>query len=85
MNSRYLAIKLRIRYHFLMDRYTIRPIARIRSDYNEKFGIPRQAGLVGELEQAVVIEPEFSNIDAVQRSAGFLPDMAHMGIQQQFS
>ena len=49
-----------------MDRYTIRPIARIRSDYNEKFGIPRQAGLVGELEQAVVIEPEFRNIDAVR-------------------
>lgn len=49
-----------------MDRYTIRPIARIRSDYNEKFGIPRQAGLVGDLEQAVVIEPEFRNIDAVR-------------------
>lgn len=49
-----------------MDRYLIRPIARIRSDYNEKFGIPRQAGLVSELEQAVVIEPEFRNIDAIR-------------------
>lgn len=49
-----------------MEKYTIRPIAHIRSDYNQKFGIPRQAGLVGDLEQAVVIEPEFRNIDAVR-------------------
>ncbi|MBQ3291629.1 MAG: tRNA (N6-threonylcarbamoyladenosine(37)-N6)-methyltransferase TrmO [Mogibacterium sp.] len=48
------------------DKYTIRPIARIRSDYNEKFGVPRQSGLVTELEQAVVIEPEFSNTDALR-------------------
>ena len=49
-----------------MDKYTIRPIAHIRSDYNQKFGIPRQAGLVSDLEQAIVIEPEFRNIDAVR-------------------
>ena len=48
------------------DRYVIRPIAYVRSDYNEKFGIPRQAGLVDDLEQAIVIEPEFRNIDAIR-------------------
>lgn len=48
------------------DKYCIRPIAHIRSDYNEKFGVPRQSGLVTGLEQAVVIEPEFSNIDALR-------------------
>ena len=42
------------------------PIAHVRSDYNEKFGIPKQCGLVTELEQAVVMEPEFSNIDALR-------------------
>lgn len=50
----------------MADNYTIRPIAYVRSDYNQKFGIPRQAGLVSELEQAIVIEPEFRNIDAVR-------------------
>lgn len=49
-----------------MDNYTIRPVAYVRSDYNQKFGIPRQAGLVGELEQAIVIEPEFRNVDALR-------------------
>ena len=33
-------------------------IARIRSDFSTKFGIPRQSGLVEELEAAVVFEPE---------------------------
>ena len=48
------------------DSFTIRPIAYVRSDYNEKFGIPRQAGLAPDLEQAIVFTPEFSNIDAVR-------------------
>lgn len=49
-----------------MDRHVIRPVAHIRSDYNEKFGIPKQCGLVTELEQAVVIEPEFRNLDLLR-------------------
>ena len=31
-----------------------RPIAHIRSDFSEKFGIPRQSGLVEELTADVV-------------------------------
>ena len=54
-----------------MNGYFIRPIARVRSDYNEKFGIPRQAGLIDELEQAVVIEPGFRNADALRGIEGF--------------
>lgn len=49
-----------------MNEYTIRPVARIRSDYKEKFGIPKQCGLVNDLEQAIVFEPEFSNADALR-------------------
>ena len=30
--------------------YTIHPIAHIRTDFTDKFGIPRQSGLVPELE-----------------------------------
>lgn len=64
-----------------MEEYLIRPIAHIRSDYNEKFGIPRQSGLVTELEQAVVIDPEFSNPDAVRG----LEDFTHIWLIWGFS
>ena len=54
-----------------MDNHLIRPIAYFRSDYNEKFGVPRQSGLVSSLEQAVVFEPEFCNPDALRGIEGF--------------
>ena len=37
----------------------IRPVAYIRSDFSEKFGIPRQSGLVDALTARIVFEPEF--------------------------
>ena len=63
------------------ETYTIRPIAYVRSDYNEKFGIPKQCGLVDELEQAVVLTPEFSNPDAVRG----LEDFTHIWLIWGFS
>lgn len=44
----------------------MRVIARIRSDFGQKFGVPRQSGLVDELRALVVFEPEFANPDAVR-------------------
>ena len=44
----------------------IKPVARIRSGYKEKFGIPRQSGLVPEVLAEVVFEPAFRNPDAVK-------------------
>lgn len=45
---------------------TIKPVAIINSDFMEKFGIPRQAGLVPELEARVELLPEFSHPEAVR-------------------
>ena len=45
---------------------TIRPVAVVHSDFPEKFGIPRQAGLVPELEARVELLPEFSHPEAVR-------------------
>ncbi|MCR5294383.1 MAG: tRNA (N6-threonylcarbamoyladenosine(37)-N6)-methyltransferase TrmO [Lachnospiraceae bacterium] len=45
---------------------TIRPIARIRSDYKEKFGIPRQSGLVPEAEAEIVFETAFRSREALR-------------------
>ena len=36
----------------------IKPIAYFRSPFSSKFGIPKQAGLVAELEGQIVFEPE---------------------------
>lgn len=44
----------------------IKPIAVIHSDFPEKFGIPRQSGLVAELEARIELLPEFSHEEAVR-------------------
>ena len=46
--------------------YKIKPIAHIYTDFHERFGIPRQAGLAGDLTARIVFEPEFRNPDAVK-------------------
>ena len=56
-------------------------IARIHSDFPEKFGIPRQSGLVDELKATVVFEPEFRNPDALRGLDGF----SHLWLVWQFS
>ncbi len=54
-----------------MDSFTIRPIARVHSDFPGKFGIPRQAGIVPELESLVVFEPEYRDPAALRGIEGF--------------
>lgn len=49
----------------------IKPIAHFRSPFKSKFGIPKQAGLVGELEGEIVFEPEYRNADALRGIEGF--------------
>ncbi len=51
--------------------FSMRPIARIHSDFSTKFGIPRQSGLVDALTATVIFEPEFRNPDALRGIEGF--------------
>ena len=44
----------------------IRPVAHIRTDFTEKFGIPRQSGRVEALEGVIVFEPEFRVPEALR-------------------
>lgn len=46
-------------------------VARIRTDFPSKFGVPRQAGLVPELLARVVFEPAYRSLDAVRGIDGF--------------
>lgn len=59
----------------------MRAIARLHSDFTQKFGIPRQSGLVDELEATVVFEPEFRNPDALRGIEGF----SHLWLIWEFS
>lgn len=49
----------------------LKVIARMRSDFPQKFGIPRQSGLVEELRGEIVFEPEFRSPDALRGMEGF--------------
>jgi len=64
-----------------MREISIRPIATVRSDFPSKFGIPRQAGIVEELESSIVFEPEFRNPDALRG----LEQFSHIWVIWQFS
>ena len=64
-----------------MENVDIQIIARMRSDFPTKFGIPRQSGLVESLESTIVFEPEFRNPDALRGIEGY----SHLWIIWQFS
>ena len=49
----------------------MKPIAYIHTDLPEKFGIPRQSGLVKELKGKIIFEPEYRSMDAVKGLEGF--------------
>ncbi|MBQ9713833.1 MAG: tRNA (N6-threonylcarbamoyladenosine(37)-N6)-methyltransferase TrmO [Clostridia bacterium] len=49
----------------------IRPVAYIRSDYKEKFGIPRQSGRAPSVQAEIIFTKEFSNPEALRGIEGF--------------
>ena len=49
----------------------IHPIAYFRSPFSSKFGIPKQSGLVEELEGRIVFAPEYRNTDYIRGLQGF--------------
>ena len=56
---------------FHMQDITFKIIARIKSDFHEKFGIPRQSGLVQSMRSIIRFEPEFRNAEALRGLEGF--------------
>ena len=59
----------------------ITPIAYIRTQFSEKFGIPRQSGLAGSLRGSVVFVPEYRNPDSLRGLEGF----SHLWLIWEFS
>ena len=64
-----------------MEDVKIQIIARMKSDFPTKFGIPRQSGLVEELRSTIIFEPEFRNADALRGIEGY----SHLWLIWQFS
>lgn len=60
---------------------TLKEIAHIRSDFPEKFGIPRQSGLVEELTSKIVFEPEYRVPEALRG----LEQYSHIWLVWEFS
>lgn len=59
----------------------LKKIATIENDFVDKFGIPRQSGLVEELQGRIVFEPEYRNADALRGLTGY----SHLWLLWQFS
>lgn len=64
-----------------MQKVDFRVIAHIENDYKEKFGIPRQSGLVESLVSRIVFEPEYRNPDAFRGIEGY----SHLWLLWHFS
>lgn len=59
----------------------IKPIAYIKTEFPEKFGIPRQSGLAKGLRGRIVFVPEYRNPDALRGLEGF----SHIWLIWEFS
>lgn len=56
-------------------------VARIYTEFPEKFGIPRQSGLVPSLRGEIVFEPDFRSMDAIRG----LEEFSHIWLLWEFS
>lgn len=59
----------------------LKVIAKIRSDFPTKFGIPRQSGLVARLRATIVFEPEYRKDEALRGIEGY----SHLWLLWNFS
>ena len=54
-----------------METVSFRVIAHIKTDFPEKFGIPRQSGLAKTLKGTVIFEPEYRDAAALKGLEGY--------------
>ena len=59
----------------------LKTIAHLRCDFHEKFGIPRQSGLVNSVTARIIFTPEYRNPDALRG----LEQYSHLWLIWQFS
>lgn len=59
----------------------MKAIARIHTDFPNKFGIPRQSGIIASLQGRIIFEPEYRNAEAVRG----LEEFSHIWLIWEFS
>lgn len=62
----------------MSQKFSMTPIAHIHSDFAEKFGVPRQSGLVEELEAG--FRTGLSEPGRPPGLGGLLPHLAYLGL-----
>lgn len=65
----------------MKDNISLKIIARVKTGYRSKFGIPRQSGLVPEAKGVIVFEPGYRNDTALRG----LEDFSHLWLLWKFS
>ena len=65
----------------MAEEIAMKVIARIHTDFPEKFGIPRQSGLIEELKSTIVFEPEFRDANALRG----IEEYSHLWLIWEFS
>lgn len=65
----------------MTNEFRIHPIAHIRNDFSSKFGIPRQSGLLNQMESVIVFEPEYRAKEALRG----IEEYSHLWLIWQFS
>ena len=66
---------------YRQEQIAMQVIAHIHNDFTEKFGIPRQSGLVESVESEIVFCPKYRNPDAFRGMDGY----SHFWLIWQFS
>ena len=64
-----------------MNKSDLKIIARIKTDFPTKFGIPRQSGLIPELQGKIIFETEYRNPEALRGIEGY----SHLWLLWDFS
>ncbi len=65
----------------MKDSFIVKPIGYIRSDFKEKFGIPRQSGRAPSLTAEILLLPEYARAETFKGVEGF----SHLWILFDFS
>ena len=55
----------------MQEEWMLRVIAHIENDYTEKFGVPRQSGMVKKQQASIVFLPEYRDINALRGLEGY--------------
>ncbi len=64
-----------------MNEYKMKIIGKVHTDFPEKFGLPRQSGIVKGLKGKIIFEPEYRDFSAVRE----LSEYSHIWVLWLFS